>query len=148
MKMIQTLPQKMNDIIDDDSEKSKESEQEEIDCGDVEMTGVDPFEEQSDLRRSERLQQRAQLLNDDEGDQFFYSSRYRPQTPPPESERVEPWHFANVEAVQQWREFCRNELFRDTHQMGVGGSFWQNRSASKRGPYKSTTVELDQMLKS
>lgn len=64
--------------------------------------------------------------------------------PSPIDERKEPWHFANVELVEKWREFCREELFQKIHQVDSGDSDVDNVK-SKRG---STTEELDRMLQS
>jgi hypothetical protein len=66
--------------------------------------------------------------------------------PPPENERVEPWHFADLDKVWSWKAFCKEELFKNVKQ--VEDDLAQENVGSKRGRYKSTTTALDEILKS
>lgn len=117
------------------------SEQAEVDLEAVEDAAYEPLA----VRRSHRLQeqQHSNDLNQD-ADEHSWSSQQRSHTPPlPENEREEPWHFAHIEHVWKWREFSRAEIFQNISQPNSSDA---NSTSSRRGPYKSTTTELDQML--
>jgi hypothetical protein len=95
------------------------------------------------VRRSHRLQYQTSTINEEPMDMDYQRSG---TPPPPEEERREPWHFANVEEVCKWREFCREELFKNIRR--VEDQPAQENVTSKRGRYKSTTTELDRCLES
>jgi len=127
-----------------------ESEQAEINLEDDEDSDKN---DHLTRRCSQRLQQQRfqSLENLSKDDQLSSSSQYRARTPPPpEDEREEPWDFVSVEHVWRWREFSYDRVFERISQVGTDDLPQQHcsvdGSSSKRGPYKSTTTELDQML--
>jgi len=62
-----------------------------------------------------------------------------------EFDQEEPSHSAD-EQIRNWRMFCKDEIFQNIHQIEEGPV--QENIRSKRGRYKSTTVDLDRTLES
>jgi hypothetical protein len=140
--------QEESDQEESDQEESDQegSDQQESDQEDDEDLSQEDFGntnlESPALRRSQRLQYRAPTFDEP----MDMEGQRSGTPPPPEEEQKEPWHFSNVEEVRNWREFCRDEIFQNIHQ--VEEDPIQENVSSKRGKYKSTTVGLDKTLES
>jgi hypothetical protein len=120
--------------------------QEELDQDDFEAAGDDAIHESSAVRRSCRLQNQALTFDEFDQDPADIENQRSRTPPPPEEEREEPWHYANVDGIWQWRDFCRGEIFKNIHQ--VEDDSVQVDHGEKRGSYRSTTVGLDRFLES
>jgi hypothetical protein len=123
--------------IDSTERNSEESEHEELELEDSEDLGS------SATRHSLRLQYQMPVFSEEPMDTDYRRSG---TPPPPEEEREEPWDFANVQQILNWREFSKEELFQNIHQIEDDAA--QENINSKRGNYKSTTTGLDKNLES